>query len=166
MRAIWIEPEPQESEPLLESGIGGCGGGGIGRGGGLGHRKVRQRRKMDAIRARLRHCGRRGNWWPGNRLRLDLALRMRRRHGRPARHISELHPRAQVRAGQTENLHWMQPQAQDHHPATTACAATDSKVEPTDLRRFGSGENILTLPPILTCLVFGWPSRGGAAYRA
>ena len=40
------------------------------------------------------------------------------------------------------------------NPATTACAATDSKVEFTDLRRVGSGENMPTLPPILTCLVF------------
>ena len=48
MSAIWIEPEPQESEPLVESGIAAAGEETLGEGPGAASVTVR--------------CGRGGKW--------------------------------------------------------------------------------------------------------
>ena len=48
MSAIWIDPEPQESEPLLESGIAAAGEETLGEGAGAASVTVR--------------CGRGGKW--------------------------------------------------------------------------------------------------------
>ena len=49
MRAIWIEPEPQESEPLVESGVAASGAEALGEG---------------AASVMVR-CGRGGIWMAG-----------------------------------------------------------------------------------------------------
>ena len=93
---------------------------------GLGHGKVRKGRKMDGDPGPSPTAGAGVNCGPESGLRLDLGLRMRRRGGRPAGQVGELHPRAQIRTRQTENMHRMQPQEKRNTATATACAATDS----------------------------------------